>query len=443
MKAALRLKSSQYPEDNFPSDAEVIHYLNEQKINTGIDDEAIFKWCEDEHRDNEIIVANGIVPIHGKNGYLKSNLLSEDEKKKDSDSIESLNLRDVLHIPSVHAGQKIASIIPPVNGVEGKNVYGVTVPAKPGKPYRLRPGKNIEMENNAIYATIDGQIHFGERIINVFPSYEVSGDLDMKTGNIDFVGNVVIRGNVPTGYVIKAKGDIKIFGLVEGAELNAEGSILVTGGIAAANKGEVHAGVDIHASYINQANVHAAHNIIVQSSIFHSQCIAGDEVLCNEGNIVGGSVSAGKKIIANNIGNRMNTHTDLYLGMNETLLLRQKETEKLLSETNQTIENLALIEAKLKEKEKKKGLTNAETKLFQRQKQTYHSMIEQQKILEESLHSFKHDSIDFGSILIEVKDSLFPNVIMHFGKYQRNVQVKHSNVQFSLIDKEITFSPLS
>ena len=73
--------------------------------------------------------------------------------------------------------------------------------------------------------------------INVFPVYEVNGDVDYNTGNIDFVGTIVIRGNVRSGFKVKADGDIRIIGSVEGAELEAAGSIEISAGIIGQNKG--------------------------------------------------------------------------------------------------------------------------------------------------------------------------------------------------------------
>ena len=68
-------------------------------------------------------------------------------------------------------------------------------------------GKNVvcNPEMTIMYAAIDGLFTLtGGETINVFPIYEVNGDVDYHTGNIDFVGTVVIRGNVLTGFRIRA-----------------------------------------------------------------------------------------------------------------------------------------------------------------------------------------------------------------------------------------------
>ena len=97
----------------------------------------------------------------------------------------------------------------------------------------------------------------------MFPVFEVKGDLDLNTGNIDFIGNVMIDGNVPSGYEIKAGGDVKITGLVEGATIEAQGSIHISGGIAGQKKAVVRAGVDLQTQYVNQAIIFAGNDIQV------------------------------------------------------------------------------------------------------------------------------------------------------------------------------------
>src|SRR5690606_12910229 len=130
----------------------------------------------------------------------------------------------------------------------------------------FKPGKNVVLdeERTRLYAVTDGMVTFTDNEkVNVFPVYEVNGDVDYRSGNIDFVGNVVVRGNVISGFRVKAEGDVRITGSVEGAEIIAAGSIDIAEGIVAHNKGFVKAGKTIKCSFIQDANVEAAEDLIV------------------------------------------------------------------------------------------------------------------------------------------------------------------------------------
>ena len=110
-----------------------------------------------------------------------------------------------------------------------------------------------------LYSTIDGMVVRTDRDkINVFPVYEVNGNVDYNIGNIDFIGTVVIRGNVLPGFKIRAAGDIRVTGGVEAAELEAEGSIDIIAGIVGQNKAFIKAGKNVKSSFIQDATIEVA-----------------------------------------------------------------------------------------------------------------------------------------------------------------------------------------
>src|SRR5690606_32795771 len=109
-----------------------------------------------------------------------------------------VDFKEVTNLNNIKKGQLIAERVPAGTGTDGRAVTGDPIPAKKGKEARLKAGKNVvvDQEQMKIYAAIDGLVTITERDkINVFPVYEVNGDVDYAIGNIDFVGNVVIRGN--------------------------------------------------------------------------------------------------------------------------------------------------------------------------------------------------------------------------------------------------------
>ena len=62
-------------------------------------------------------------------------------------------------------------------------------------------------------------------------------EVNPSIGNINFAGDVVIKGNVGAGSVIKATGDVIIHGFVESAEITAGGDVEIGLGVNASNKG--------------------------------------------------------------------------------------------------------------------------------------------------------------------------------------------------------------
>ena len=70
------------------------------------------------------------------------------------------DLKQVLDIPSVKEGEKLAQKVAATNGEAGMNVLGEPVEPKRGKDFKLRIGKNtrIDQKSQTLYALVSGQM---------------------------------------------------------------------------------------------------------------------------------------------------------------------------------------------------------------------------------------------------------------------------------------------
>ena len=120
-------------------------------------------------------------------------------------------------IKNVREGQRLVTLIPHTEGIPGKNVKGEEVPGKDGKKLALPKGKNVNITEDGLglISTVDGEVKLLDGKVSVFSVYEVKKDVDNSTGNIRFNGKVVVMGNVLTGFIIEAEGDIEVYGVVE------------------------------------------------------------------------------------------------------------------------------------------------------------------------------------------------------------------------------------
>lgn len=300
------------------------------------------------------VIATGEKPVDGKDGYIEYLYdLDVNDKRPLEREDGTVNYKEVTSINNIRKGQIIAKRIPAEEGTHGRAVTGETLFAKSGKEARIKLGKNVvtDSEQTAIYAAIDGVVVKTDRDkINVFPIYEVNGDVDFNVGNINFVGSVVIRGNVQPGFKVKASGDIRITGGVEAAELEADGSIEISAGILGQHKGFVKAGKSIKSSFIQDGVVEAGEDVVVSQSIMHSTIRAGRSVLCQgtKGLIVGGTIQAGEQVAARTVGNSMSTVTAIEVGVlpelrNELIQLRTQMRSQL-DNMDKTEKALALLD---------------------------------------------------------------------------------------------------
>ncbi|WP_145134909.1 DUF342 domain-containing protein [Paenibacillus sp. Y412MC10] len=449
-KSVAYLQFSKRSEDFEVTEEELQLFLRSHQVQFGMDQAVLSRICShpQEYMFGRTAIAFGEQPVSGKDGRIEFAFNLRDDKEHRPLETEDgrVDYKELISLNNVMKGQLIAKRIPPEPGKPGLSVTGEMIPFKPGKEAYFKVGKNVvvDPENTAMYAAIDGLIATTDKgKINVFPVYEVNGDVDYSVGNIDFVGTVVIRGNVLTGFRVKAAGDIRVVGGVEGAELEAEGSIEITSGIIGYNKGYVKAGQHVKSSFIQDGNVIAGEDVIVSQSIMHSNIRAGRNVLCNatKGLIVGGVIQAGERVIARTIGNSMSTMTTIEVGVlpelrNELSELRgkirqlveaQDKTDKALYLLNQLAASGQLPPDKMALRLK----LNATKKSNDReQMEAKERILEIEKTLEDSVRA-----------RVDVVKVVYGGSKIVIGRYTRFIKDPAERVSFYYHEGDITMAP--
>ncbi|SDY71119.1 hypothetical protein SAMN05421736_103102 [Evansella caseinilytica] len=427
---------------------ELKQFIQSSGVVFGVDEDVVEQIAAKRVR-LPVKIAEGIKPIPGEDAYLKALITIEKKKNRhdlDDNRSKEVNFREVMVIPTVTTGEVIGVKIDKTEEKNGMNVLGKEIKAKPGRDLKLRPGKNTRISDDGkeVIATTDGQVAMESKVIHVYPVYEVNGDLDMQTGNIDFIGNVEIRGGVPSGYRIKAKGDIRIHGSVESAELEAAGSIFIHQGVVAQGKGMIKAGGDFHTSFINQGNVETGGSVFVHKSILHSQITAMGHIICKQGrgNIVGGNVSSSMGIEVNEIGNTMNSPTSLYLGISQKIIEEEKKYKSELTQMESELEKLKILLVKMLEKEKTASLEAKERVLKLRIRQSIQETENRLGELRDKLSDINDIFENQEEAKIQIYNAVHPNTDIYFGKYRRKIVTKYENVQFRLDRSEIVFEPI-
>lgn len=312
-------------------------YINILSVNGvcyGIKKELIESLSKYPIYNESICVAEGKPPVNGENGKVEYHF---DTNKKHTPKINedgTVDFRRLDLIETVSKGQILCTLVPPLPGIPGTTVTGSIIPAVSGKPASLPRGKNIELTENghSIVSSIDGQVSYVDGKINVFNTYQVLGDVDNSTGNITFVGNVFVNGNVLSGFVIDAGGDVEIGGVVEGAFIKAGGDIILRRGMQGLGKGTLSSGGDIFARYIENGNIEAKNNIKAEA-IMHTNIKCGNtlELTGRKGLLVGGTCKVGKEITARIIGSPLATVTDIEVGIEPELKERHIQLKTELS----------------------------------------------------------------------------------------------------------------
>ncbi|MCR4717872.1 MAG: FapA family protein [Lachnospiraceae bacterium] len=307
--------------------------------------------------NEEVVIAEGIPAIDGTDGYFEYFFNQVDKNTKPLILADgSVDYSSVNYIGTVSTGDKIAVYHPPVPGKPGVTVYGQTIKPREGRDLPVPGLKNCiyKPETKTFYALKDGRVNASKTKIEVIEEVEINKNINVAYGNVDFIGNVIINGDVEEGVTIHASSDVKISGLVQSSNIYAGGDIIIEGGILGGGNCKIECGGNLKAKFIEHANV-TAHNNIEANYILSSMIFAGNNINVTEGvgSISGGVNYGGFEINANKIGNRQRMDTKVSTGKLGNEDDRAKAALTLLDETRKSIPLIIAREDSLQKVENK------------------------------------------------------------------------------------------
>jgi len=338
-----------------------INTLTQNRIKHGIKEEFLRHFVDQPIYNENIVIAEGDNPVDGKNAYMQYNFETDLNKirlREGSDG--KIDFKELNIIQNVVENQPLAVKIAPEKGTPGWTVTGKMLDAKDGVDISMPVGSNVHVseDGTTILADINGQVVMSNGLINVEPVYTVDGGVNLKSGNIEFRGTVMVNGDVEDGFFIKAVGNIEVNGSVGKSDLQAEGDIIIHQGINGKGEGRIHAGKSIWARFIQNANIQSGDMVVASDGIINSNIVANKKIICQgkRASIMGGKLRAGEEINAKTLGNPTSgTETICEVGYDpkskeemERLQMEKDNATKLLDDMKPNIQTLTNLKQQKK-----------------------------------------------------------------------------------------------
>lgn len=337
---------------------EIINDLRFRKVIFGVDEAALDAYLSKRNYCEDIVVARGQEPVHGKDArieYFFNTDLSTKPTRNEDGSVDFFHLNTINHCK---VGDELARLYKEVPGVPGHNVCGELIKPRDIKRLTLKYGNNIQLSEDGCVITsgVNGHVCLTGDKVFVSDVYEVE-NVGTATGNIESEGSVLVTGNVQAGFSIKAKGNVEVRGVVEGATIETDGDIIIARGMNGMGKGVLKAGGRIILKFAENATIRSG-AYVESESILHSHVDAQTEVMVDgrKGFIAGGVVRATEKISCKTLGSPMGADTIVEVGVNPEQKARFQQLQKEIMDLNKNLKNIQpiLINAtqKLKKGEK-------------------------------------------------------------------------------------------
>ncbi|MDD3202341.1 MAG: FapA family protein, partial [Pygmaiobacter massiliensis] len=268
----------------------------------------------------------------------------------------NVDYRAQSYVQTIKKGDVICDVYAPVEGTPGVMVTGQVIKPPPVKPAVLPRGSNTALDEEGLHlvATMSGHLLYHTNAFQVKSILQVPGNVDYSTGNINFLGDVHIAGDVREKFTVRATGTVTIDGLVEAATVEADGDIIVTKGVLGDNKALLKSKKSVKAKYLENCVVYSGDctfaDCIINSEIYSDQRIS---VLTGRGTILGGSLTAAGQIEANIIGSQSGRKTEIVLGVLPYVQKEQDDNQGSKEEENKKHADLRLRKSVLALKEAK------------------------------------------------------------------------------------------
>jgi len=425
------------------SKEDILNLLNERNV-TPIDS-MVDAAMDNKSYGRKILISQGAEPTPGTDGFLqfhfdRSNLKPKPKIMEDG----TVNFKQLGTFRMCNRGDVLVTSVPARDGRPGTDVYGNTIPAPKSRnaaPIPRGKGTVLSPDGLHLLADVSGQLVLHDGKINISPHMTLE-KVDNSTGNIEFNGQVTIRGNVGSGFTVKAVGNIEVFGVCEAATLiSTEGSIVLGNGVQGSEKGVLEAAQDITAKFIESCKVTAGGNITADSiRTSYVKCDGAVSVAGKNGSLVGGSLVAGEKLVARTIGSPMGTLTEVEVGGSPKDLTKQKdltaELDKMKAEYEKCEKAVATLTT-LKERnqlpdDKKSMLVKMiNMKMVYRDKMT--------KMQDEIDKLTRSMAVSVGTV--SASNVIRPGVRITIGNAQMTIRDELSNCRLRNVEGKIKIGP--
>jgi uncharacterized protein (DUF342 family) len=428
---------------------DVLDVLRNAGVVTGIKDDAIKEYLEEMDYKKPLLAAEGQAPRDGKSAYIDYKVkVDKTTIKFEEDDAGKVDFRNLELLENVVVGQLLAVKVPLEEGIPGRTITNRVIPAKSGKDTAIKYGKGtiLSEDETELTAEINGQVVFKVGRISVEPVFVVTKDVSLETGNIVFLGSVIIQGSVLDNFEVKAAGNVEVKGTVHKAFIEAEGDIIVHQGISGKDEAKIEStGGSVFAKFAQNANVIAERSVVIPEGILHCRVDAGEKIysIGRRAKIAGGLIRAGDEVNAGYLGAEGSTKTVIRVGVNPKMLQQiddLTDAKKLLEDELATLRldlktlNTQKRNAGGKLSEDKEKMLVDLTSREEKQADRFNEIAGELDELNEYMNLLEHK----GKVCAE--KIAYPGVEVYIKDKDFKIRDNYNHVKFSLVGDEMNIS---
>ncbi|MGJ8692162.1 MAG: DUF342 domain-containing protein [Thalassotalea sp.] len=446
----------------------ILNAAQEAGITKGFTKEGLIAFAQEAARaepgtEVQVIIAKGKGPVNGKNTKIKPLVESAQSRilKPQEREDGSVDMRDLGDIICVKVGDPLAKRIPFTSGVKGYTVKGDLLEPTPGEDATLIAGEGTELSpknNDILISTLVGLPKIIDNGMMVDKVYQLN-NVDVSTGHIQFLGSVIITGDVKESMKVVASGDITIAGFVESAHLEAGGDITIQKGVIGRKQevdelGDIkdiqmsaliNAKGNVFATYCQYAEINCEGSIRIENQSMHNivnvdgSLWLGKEDKAN-GKLIGGHIEVGESVHAGIIGATAGSKTIIKFNKRvNTFKERITEIDGRLQSENTKATDLQALAKKLKDLPAKVADPEVLAKVittFKHHSENVAKITREKELAEQEMQEY------MTRVYVEGTERLYHGVEMHVGDFNERTKREYGPSKLTYLERKVHIEPI-
>ena len=421
-------------------------FLAKNRVVYGLDEQLLQDLCANPIYNESFVIARGTPREDGTDAELVFHIERDRQLKPKEREDGSVDFKDLGAIQEIAKGFLLCEKIPATPGVNGTDVRGMSLRAAPGKDLFLPEGKNtvVSEDKLKLYAGVNGHVTFIGGKISVLDTFVVDGNVSVETGNIDFAGNVVVRGDVAQGYAVKATGDVTIEGTVEAASLIVGGNLVIRGGFLGGDAGTIQAAGNVTCRFIEGGRVILRGNLET-TYIMNAEVKCGGTVnLSGKGLIRGGHVSSRSSVTASFLGSEKSSSasTVIEVGNDPSLVVSYDKAARAAADHEKNIAGLEAMVAQLEASRASGALSADRAQQLEKANVMLANLKPAYQAAKAEAERLELQMSRLGRGTVNVRRTAHTGIKIVIGQEILILQGDHERVTFYTTKDGITFGPL-
>lgn len=314
-KASIKISKSCVLKGKQPTQSLLMYFLKRKGIKHGIKAGVVTEMVTQSLFESFVDVAESTPAIDGADATIEFKVQLSPDNKPQVLKDGRVDYRSIQTFTPVFKGEILAIKHPPGMGIPGTTVTGETIDPKRGKDILLPNGRNTEVSADGmqLIAAVAGILFYEGANLSISELLHIGGNVDFSSGNVKYTGDVLISGNVTSGFSVEAEGSIQIKGEVESAKiLSRSGKVIIDKGIVGKGETVISAKEGINVNFAQDTTLQTDGTVVVDKYLLH--CNVRCESLSGLGplsSIIGGTIKAEKSVLIRNCGSDKGVATQI------------------------------------------------------------------------------------------------------------------------------------